>query len=1325
MQKSKTRVVAGWQLAAFALWTVVAGCASPGLTDDPYHGDLPPDDLATDEPLLRCVDKDGDGFGRGCGNGMDCDDSDPAIGAECYACNQNQTGCACAHEGQKIACGEVATGSDGQPGCRMGQKVCQGGVWSECRTADGWESVIRPMGLGNNASDCLNTPCDPYCQHYPDTPDDTLTDLDAGIVGKDSGIEIAPVEIDAGPPQACVNETAEAKPVPLDVYIMLDKSGSMLGSRWTAVTGALKTFVQDSSSAGVTVALDYFPQSPECNTTTYSSPSVEWQLLPGGAQTIVNSLNGTSPTGGTPTRPALEGAIEYARARQLAYPDHKVIVVLATDGQPNNCSSTVTNVAQVAAAGFAGTSGGSWTVSTVSDPYASISGSGTLAINSGDDTYSGGHNIGFNFSFFGQTYTSFWVDSNGYLTFGSSGHSSYSNTSLPSSGAPNPMVAPFWDDLTGGKVYYKTEGSAPNRRLIVQWSGYKRYGTTGNINFQAVLHENGDIVYRYGTMSGTGATGTSATIGLNGPGGSAGHMYSYNTGSVGSSRSMRFTYNGSSTSLSIPTYVIGVGSVSNLNQIAASGGGNSTAYITTSGDSSSFLAAMRAIRQSAVGCEYTLPVPSTGHLDPAATVVTYRNGSTGTPVSLPRRMSQSDCNGAAGFYYDNNTAPTKLYLCPTTCSTVSSNSNYKVDLTFKCKANCGSTSESVEPIPLDMYVMLDKSGSMAGSRWTAVTNALRTFVDTPSFAGTGIALDFFPLPEGSSAQCPVSNYTDPTVPWGTLPGHAQAFKTGLASRSPTGMTPTRPALEGAIEYARQRAIAYPNHKVIVVLATDGAPNDCSSTVQTVADAAARGFLGQTEVAATASVVSETFENIYGNGGISCGISGDDDSAGSFPIGFTFPFYGTNYTRFYADSNGWISMADNGTDYSNSSLPDTSAPRPIIAAFWDDLYVGTGVYYKTLGTAPNRRLVVQWVGTRRLGDSSGSVLNFEIVLFENGNISMRYGSLTGTNSDGRSATVGIQDASGTRAHMFSYNDGTLKNRVENKTVKYAFSTSSTSVSIPTYVIGVGYSSNLNTIASAGGTGSAFIVDGGDSSQFLAAMAAIRESALGCDYVIPSATVPHGVVDPDRLTVRYTPGNSTPVDIPLRSGAAACAGGPGFYYDDPTNPTTITLCPVSCNMVAGDNQAQLAIFYDCLPRHEDGVFTRDFTSNGLCPPGASPVWSTFSWNAVTPGTSFIDFTVATAATQAGLVTATEHPLLHTDPPGPTSLVGQRIRAQSISGLPVTTSGWAKTDTTLSVTEGLDRKAPFLRLRAKLNGNGPAYVDTPVLKAWDLAISCEASE
>ena len=85
---------------------------------------------------------------------------------------------------------------------------------------------------------------------------------------------------------------------------------------------------------------------------------------------------------------------------------------------------------------------------------------------------------------------------------------------------------------------------------------------------------------------------------------------------------------------------------------------------------------------------------------------------------------------------------------------------------FGPDASCVSESIQGESVPVDMYVMLDTSGSMqeaiagGGSKWTAVQNAMVSFIDDPRSTGLGVGLQFFPLPDPSvpdtctsSAQC--------------------------------------------------------------------------------------------------------------------------------------------------------------------------------------------------------------------------------------------------------------------------------------------------------------------------------------------------------------------------------------------------------------------------------------------------------------------------------------------------------------------------------------------------------------------------------------------
>jgi hypothetical protein len=123
-------------------------------------------------------------------------------------------------------------------------------------------------------------------------------------------------------------------------------------------------------------------------------------------------------------------------------------------------------------------------------------------------------------------------------------------------------------------------------------------------------------------------------------------------------------------------------------------------------------------------------------------------------------------------------------------------------------------------------------------------------------------------------------------------------------------------------------------------------------------------------------------------------------------------------------------------------------------------------------------------------------------------------------------------------------------------------------ILTFVIGVGTeTANLNGIAMAGGTGSAFIVDTSMnvSTQFLAALNKIRGAALGCQYKLP---IPDsGLIDTGKVNVQFTPTGGKSELVPQVPSKALCpTSGDAWYYDNPSNPSEILLCTTTCGTVS---------------------------------------------------------------------------------------------------------------------------------------------------------------
>jgi hypothetical protein len=123
-------------------------------------------------------------------------------------------------------------------------------------------------------------------------------------------------------------------------------------------------------------------------------------------------------------------------------------------------------------------------------------------------------------------------------------------------------------------------------------------------------------------------------------------------------------------------------------------------------------------------------------------------------------------------------------------------------------------------------------------------------------------------------------------------------------------------------------------------------------------------------------------------------------------------------------------------------------------------------------------------------------------------------------------------------------------------------------VPTFVLGIGDLGNLNDIASAGGTGEAYLANGSTvAAKLVTVFNEIRANGA-CQFQIPQPEVGQ-TLDYDRVNVYYTPLTSTEkVAVKYVGDAASCDPVEGgWYYDDTTkvNPTKILLCPATCEGV----------------------------------------------------------------------------------------------------------------------------------------------------------------
>jgi len=123
-----------------------------------------------------------------------------------------------------------------------------------------------------------------------------------------------------------------------------------------------------------------------------------------------------------------------------------------------------------------------------------------------------------------------------------------------------------------------------------------------------------------------------------------------------------------------------------LDAIAAAGGTGQAFVIDTSQNvSQAFLMALDALRGSALGCQYAIPVPEAGMPDFGKVNVQYTPGGGGMPVEFDHYGGAAQCpSNGDGWYYDDNASPTQILLCPSTCTKVSGDGTGKLEILLGC-----------------------------------------------------------------------------------------------------------------------------------------------------------------------------------------------------------------------------------------------------------------------------------------------------------------------------------------------------------------------------------------------------------------------------------------------------------------------------------------------------------------------------------------------------------------------------------------------------------------------------------------------------------------
>lgn len=275
-------------------------------------------------------------------------------------------------------------------------------------------------------------------------------------------------------------------------------------------------------------------------TTALGSSSYTWSQISGTPVTF-SSTTAPQPfvtiptTASTSSNDSIVIVVDYnygslcpiSDTMVLRFPDNNITFTASMDSV---CAGQTTTLSAVLADTFGVPVCNDYTISTI--PLAPVAGSGTR-LNLGDDQLSAALPLGFDFDFYCNTYNTFAISSNGFITFDlAAGSGCCSGELLPDAGffgSVNDVIAMCWTDCSpnnGGVIEYFTVGTAPNRRLIVNFTNVPPFSTgSGNQTVQAILYEATNVIEIHATnVTPSGTTfANEVTLGIENSDGTIAH----------------------------------------------------------------------------------------------------------------------------------------------------------------------------------------------------------------------------------------------------------------------------------------------------------------------------------------------------------------------------------------------------------------------------------------------------------------------------------------------------------------------------------------------------------------------------------------------------------------------------------------------------------------------------------------------------------------------------------------------------------------------------------------------------------------------------------
>jgi hypothetical protein len=267
-------------------------------------------------------------------------------------------------------------------------------------------------------------------------------------------------------------------------------------------------------------------------------------------------------------------------------------------------------------------------------------------------------------------------------------------------------------------------------------------------------------------------------------------------------------------------------------------------------------------------------------------------------------------------------------------------------------------------------------------------------------------------------------------------------------------------------------------------------------------------------------------------------------------------------------------------------------------------------------------------------------------------------------------------------------------------------------ILTYVIDMNRNNvSYNPVALAGGSGAAVngLAAGTASGSIAGVIQPVLEGiaaqgGLNCTFTLQSSNI-----DTAQTVVTMTSSTGTVTTLTQQANMAGC--GDGWFLDNPTTPTTLTICPTTCATARADRGSSIRVAAPCLASYGPITFTELYQSQ--CGSGTEVQWGFMAYDSLTPADSNIVFRIRTATSVADLPNQSFLSLATASTASPTGSVCK------MSGPPPCPADLYTTLGGLPAVRG-----PVLELEVTLNPSSTS-TQTPVLNNWQISYSCPPAE